>query len=143
MTTQEDQELNTILEQIGAGDSGASYGWPTPPGKDGTYQFFREILKLEDPSRVGNLSGEELTQIRHYLNIAAYADVEGLDTVADYIRKRGFRIASTSMSKKGFLAELFVTNIRKEKKIQSTPVITRRGFLGLGRRTEGDSHEST
>jgi len=98
-----------------------SYGSPEPEKKENIFKFFREILTQKDTTRIGNLNSAELgiTRLgaRHYLESALYAEAEGLDTVAAYLRNKSGIITSTSMSRKGFWPKLFVTQIKKEQKI--------------------------
>ena len=55
--------------------------------------------------------------VRLYLDLSNYAEVEGLDKVANYLRGKAGIITATSMSRKGFWPKLFVTQIKKEQKI--------------------------
>jgi len=114
----EEEEIRKLDEQIAALDK---YGSPEPEKKEGIFKFFREILRLPDTTRIGNLSNTELGAtklgVRHYKELGLYAEAEGLDMVADYLNAKAEIITSTSMSRKGFWAKLFVTNIKKEQKI--------------------------
>lgn len=114
----EEEELKRLEEELKKLES---YGSPEPEKKEGLFKFFREILHLEDTTRIGNLSNTELgisrLGVRHYKELSIYAEAEGLDTVAKYLNSKSNNITSTSMSKKGFWAKLFVTNIKKEQKI--------------------------
>ena len=120
-----DDEIEKLEEELKKlEDKDTSYGSPKPSEKDSQFKFFRDILKIEDTTRVGNLTAQELgltkLGVRHYQEIAAYAGVEGLDIVQDYLMLKSQIISSTSMSKKGFWAELFVTMIKREKKDKPT-----------------------
>ena len=115
----EEEELARLDEQIKTLDN-ADYGSPSPEKKENIFKFFREILTQKDTTRIGNLGNAELGQarlgVRHYLELGNYAEVEGLDVVAEYLRSKAGIITSTSMSKKGFWPKLFVTQIKKEQK---------------------------
>lgn len=119
MTEEEptEEELEEELKKL----EDIPYGSPEPEKKDSIFRFFREILHTKDSKKVGNLTDTEIggtkIGIRHYFNIANYAEVEGLNDVAKYLRDKSEIIAATSMSRKGFLAQLFVTQIKKEQKL--------------------------
>ena len=118
VTDEELKELEEELKKLEDKDSG--YGSPKSSEKDSQFKFFRDILKNKDTTRIGNLTAQELgvtkLGIRSYQEIAAYAKVEGWDTVADYLMTKSQIVSATSMSKKGFWSELFVTMIKREKK---------------------------
>ena len=119
----EDEELKKLEEDVKKLESiDTGYGSPEPERKDNLFKFFREILKIRDTTRVGNLTTSELgitrAGVRPYLEIASYAEAEGLDLVADYFRDKSDIITSSSMSKKGFWPQLFVTQIKAEKKVK-------------------------
>lgn len=118
MENKEEEELKKLEEELKKLDP---YGSPEPEKKEGVFRFFREILHLPDTTRIGNLSNVELGKtrlaVRHYLELGTYAEAEGLDKVADYLKAKAGIVTSTSMSRKGFWAKLFVTNIKKEQKV--------------------------
>ena len=76
------------------------------------------IILSPDSTKVANLDKIELAMARTYFNMGNYAYSEGLDTVGDYLERKAQIINATSMSKKGFLAQLFVTQIKKEQKVK-------------------------
>lgn len=117
MTEEEptDEELEELRQEL---EETPSYGSPAPEKKDTIFKFFREILHTKDSKKVGNLTDVEINNMRIYLNLANYGDVEGLNRVSNYLRGKAEIIAATSMGRKGFLAQLFVTQIKKEQKIQ-------------------------
>ena len=92
--------------------------------KDTVFKFFREILVSKDSTKVANLDNRELGQldlsVRSYLEIAKYLEAEGLDKVQKYMEDKAEIIARTSMSKKGFWSQLFVTQIKKEQKLKES-----------------------
>ena len=116
-----DEEIEKLQEDLKKmEDKDTAYGSPKQPEKDSQFKFFRDILKIKDTTRVGNLTPQELgvtkLGVRHYQEIAAYAAVEGLNEVSDYLNLKSQIVSATSMSKKGFWAELFVTMIKRERK---------------------------
>lgn len=99
-----------------------SQEFPTYNPKDNIFKFFRHILTLKDSTKVANLQDLELGKMRlsmrSNLELAAYADAEGLDVVANYFKRKAEILASTSMGRKGFFLQTSVTQIRKDQKIQ-------------------------
>lgn len=115
----EEEELKRLENEIKKLDN-MDYGSPEPERKDNLFKFFREILFLKNTTRVGNIDATELGStklgVRPLLEVSRYADAEGLDKVAEYLVNKAEIITSTSMSKKGFWAKLFVTQIKSEQK---------------------------
>ena len=118
VSDEEIEQLEEELKKLESKDS--SYGSPSASQKDNLFRFFRTILNTPDTTRIGNLKPEELglsrLGVRHYQELANYAKVEGLDIVKDYFMDRSNIVSSTSMSKKGFWSQLFVTQIKREQK---------------------------
>jgi len=117
----DEEELLKELENLNLGDSDSTgYGSPEPQKKDSTLRFFRELIHTDDSTKFGNLKEKELGFVsltpRDLFDLAQYADAEGLDDLAECFRKKAEMIFSTSLSKEGFLAQLFVTQIKREKK---------------------------
>lgn len=135
--TEEEQKQVEKLNEMSASDTD-SYGYPTPPSKDSQFKFFRELLQSKDSSKIGNLKDIELgnvhTSVRGLQNVASYAEAEGLDTVGKYLRAEAEIILATSDSRKGFLAQLFVTQIKREQKPR--PVEQKKGIFSFGKKTE-------
>lgn len=138
MTIESIEELDTQIakleSELGKEDnSDSSYGSPSPAQKDNIFKFFEKILDSDDSRKTGNLDNVELGKsrlgVRSWLEIAAYAEAEGLDKVANYLIDKSEIIASTSMSKKGFLSQLFVTQIKKEQKVKE-PTKIKKGLFG-------------
>lgn len=108
------------------------YGYPEAPVKDSVFRFFRQLLGLTDSSKVANLSKDELGRlrlsVRAYQDVAAYAGAEGLVEVSKYLMKKGEIILSTSLGYKGFLPQLFVTQIKKDQKVE--PKVEKKSWFG-------------
>lgn len=123
-------ELKTMEEAESVGEE---YGFPEAPKKESVYRFFKYLLALGDSSKTGNLSVPELGQlklhVRGYRDIAAYARSEGLSDVANYLDNKGEILLATSLSKKGFLPQLFVTQIKKEQKVKPTEEVKKKWFV--------------
>ncbi len=111
-------QLDEQIEKLSGDDS--KYGYPVAPTKESVFKFFKHIIGLEDSSKIGNLDTTELGNlklgVRPYQDIANYAEAERLDTVAKYLRTKAETVLATSLSKKGKLVELFVTQIKREQK---------------------------
>ena len=118
VSTDEIKELEEELKKLE--DKDTSYGSPKAPEKDSQFKFFRDILRIKDTTRIGNLTAQELglskLGVRHYQELALYAEAEGLKVVSKYFTDKSQILTATSMSKKGFWAQLFVTSIKKEQK---------------------------
>lgn len=97
------------------------YSSPKPADKDNLYKFFREVLRNKPSHKVANFRESEMgvmkLPVRSYMEIAAYARAEGLDIVATYLDEKAEILAATSMGRKGFWAQLLVTQIKKEQKV--------------------------
>lgn len=138
----EDEMDQFVEQQEATQDLAASYGYPTPPPKESIYKFFKFLIKEEDSSKFSNLSSQELgiptIPVRGFQSIAL--DLEnawGMDKVAKYFRAGGEITLATSLSKKGFLASLFVTQIKREKK--DKPKEIKKGlFSGFGKQEQGE-----
>ena len=123
------------LEALG-GEKG--YGYPKPPSKESQFKFFKEIIDREDSSKVANLDTSELgnlkLSVRSLLDLANYMKAENLGVVEKYFKDKAEIILSTSDSKKGFLAQLFVTQIKKDQKMKTPEV--KRSFFGKKKEEE-------
>ena len=138
-----DEERELLEEQLA---EEGSIGSPQPTLKDNIFKFFRTILTKKDPTRVGNLKDEELGKIvvpiRTYLQMANYADSVKLNkNIVDYLNEQAYIIAGTSMSRKGFFAQLLVTQIKREQKIKDT-IPKKQGFFSQFKKPEGEGGEN-
>lgn len=129
-----DEELAKLEEELKSLEAeSSSYKSPEATAKDSIYKFFREIINTKDSKKIGNMSKEELGKMtmatRPALELADYADAEGLDMVGNFIRSGAEIGLATSDSRDGFLAKLFVTQIRKEQKVEGSKKITK-SWLG-------------
>ena len=138
------EELEAELEKLEAleetGKSG--YGSPTPEKKDNMFKFFREVLNLKESWKVGNLKDEEIGKsqlgVRSYLELAAYAEAENQDLISKYFIKKADIVAAPTMGRKGFMAQLFVTQIKKEQKLKEPSQKKKGLFFGGGKKDETD-----
>ena len=116
------------------------YGSPSEPTKDSTLKLFRDILKSDDSKKIANLDKIDLRKVRSFIHLSNYADVEGLDDVSKYLAKKAETELATSMSHKGFFAQLLVTQIKKEQKIKDTPQ-EKKGWSLFGPKKESVENE--
>lgn len=139
MATREEEDLKRLEEELKTLE-GDSYGSPEPKIKDNIFKFFKEILFLKDTTRIGNLTNLELgtTKLgaRHFKEIGLYAQLEGLDKVANYLYARSEILTSTSMSRKGFWPKLFVTQIKREQK--EIPKVEKKSWFSSKKTPEGE-----
>jgi hypothetical protein len=97
---------------------------PTFSKPEDLYSLFWKTIEIEDSSKVANLDKQELgmldISVRDCQHIANTARLLGEEDFADWMTQQAEVILRTSASKKGWLAELFVTAKRfasKEKKM--------------------------
>lgn len=129
------EELAALEEQIAEASKVGQPDSPKAPSKDSIFKFFREIIHTKDSSKVANLSKIELGNLNHsvrfYQRVSIYSEEEGLKTISSYFSRLGEIILATSMSKKGFLDQLFVTQIKKEQKMDKP--VGKKPWFGLGK----------
>ena len=116
-----DEEIKQLEEELKKlEDKDTSYGSPKSPDKESLFKFYNKLLTIKDTTRIGNLTSPEIglgrLSVRGYKSIALYAEAEGLNIVKDYFNNQANIMTETSMSKKGFMSQLFFTQIKREKK---------------------------
>tara|TARA_R100000750_G_C2328019_1_gene89026 strand:+ start:687 stop:1103 length:417 start_codon:yes stop_codon:yes gene_type:complete len=89
------------------------YGYPEQEEKQSLIAFFNAIIRKATNFKTGNLSEEELgfakIPVRTSLEIANYCNNMGMQSFADVFLEDAQILASTSLSKEGFLPKLAVT----------------------------------
>ena len=132
VTDAEIKELEEELKKLESKDTG--YGSPSAAAKESLFKFFNKILTIKDTTRIGNLTAPEIglgrLSVRGYKSIALYAKAESLNLVEDYFNDQSNVLTESSMSKKGFWSQLFVTQIRKEAKIRDKSQEKKKWFGG-------------
>lgn len=117
-----EEEIAELEGSMSEDELSEAYGSPQPEQKDSTFRFFRDILSFPDSWKVSNLKDEEIGKsrltVRSYLELSQYADAEDLEIISKYFNRRADIVAATAMGRKGFLAQLFVTQIKKEQKLK-------------------------
>lgn len=116
-----DEEIKQLEEELKKlEDKDTSYGSPKSPDKESLFKFYNKLLTIKDTTRIGNLTAPEIglgrLSVRGNKSIALYAEAEGLNIVRDYFNNQANILTETSMSKKGFMSQLFFTQIKREKK---------------------------
>ncbi len=116
-----DEEIKQLEEELKKlEDKDTGYGSPKAPDKESLFKFYNKLLTIRDTTRIGNLTAPEIglskLSVRGNKSIALYAEVEGLNIVRDYFNDQANILTETSMAKKGFLSQLFFTQIKREKK---------------------------
>lgn len=136
---EEEEKLTDLIKNADAG-----YGFPEQEKKDSIFKFFREIWKSDDSRKIANLTDQELGKVRrgvrHYLDIADYAEVRKLPKVARYLQDKAETILATSMSRRGFFLQTTVTQIKKEQKL-GAPLIQKKPWFSLGKKQEEQQNE--
>ncbi len=112
-------------------------GYPKAPEQDSIIKFFRDILGFKDIStlsRVGNLDTTELGKmdlsVRGYRTIANFANSQSWNKVSNYFDSKAAIQLETSLSKNAKLIETFVTQIKKQQKINTDSKPQKKGFWG-------------
>ncbi|KKN11193.1 hypothetical protein LCGC14_1028970 [marine sediment metagenome] len=116
-----DAEIKQLEEELKKlEDKDTSYGSPTAAQKESLFKFYNKLLTIKDTTRIGNMTAKEIglgrLSVRGNKSIALYAEAEGLSLVSEYFRDKANILTETSMSKKGFMSQLFFTQIKREKK---------------------------
>jgi hypothetical protein len=126
---EEDEEIEQQVErnvelQNEAQEEYSEDNSPTYSKPEDLYSLFWKTIEVEDSSKVANLDKQELgmldISVRDCQHIANTARLLEESNFADWMNEQAQIILRTSASKKGWLAELFVTAKRfasKEKKM--------------------------
>lgn len=133
------KKLEETEKKLESGDF--DFSAPQAQDKDSVYKFFREVLQSDDSTKTGNLDEGELKILRAYQHLGLFAESQDLDLVSEYMIQKGEVLASTSDSKKGFLAQLFVTQIKKQQNIGRPTEAARKRFWQFGKPVEQTEEE--
>ena len=95
-------------------------GFAEAKPKEGLYALFNKVLTLPKTIKVGNVDKEVLGQlgisIRECLRVALIGKTFGHRRFADFFENQANIITDTSMAKRGWFSELFVTAKRFTEK---------------------------
>lgn len=113
--------------------------------KDNIFVFARELIKTHDTKKFGFLDqkyiGIPKMAVNDYLEIADYCDVEGMNQLGDMFRQSAENVLSTSLSNKGFLLKILVTQIKKEQKVPTSPSTEKKGFWSSKKKEENQDEQ--
>lgn len=112
--------------------------YPGQIEKDSIFTFFKRLLGLKDSSKVANLDKRELgmldLSVRNCQYLANLGRMLHNKSYYSFFMGKGEITLATSMSKKGWLSELVVTNKKlTQRSVQPMALQSaKKGFLGLG-----------
>jgi len=100
-------------------------GFAEAKPKEGLYALFNKVLTLPKTIKVGNVDKQELgalgISIRECLRVALIGKTFGHKRFADFFENQANIITDTSMAKRGWFSELFVTAKRFTEKLSGGP----------------------
>jgi len=110
-TDEEEYQDNVVDEQREAWEESH---YPSASSKESLYSLFNRVWKAKDSTKVANLEKEEIgnlgLSVRDCQNIAWFSNFLGHRGVSRYFAELGEITLATSMSRKGWFTELFVTS---------------------------------
>jgi hypothetical protein len=111
---QEEAQDNFYDEQRELWEEQTGGNYPAARKPESLFGLFKNVWRTTDSSKIANLDKTELgslgISVRDAQNIAYFAGFLGHTGVKQYFNKMGEITLSTSMSKKGWFVELFVTS---------------------------------
>lgn len=135
----EQQEYGDNVREV---SEDQSYGSMSEPKRqESLFSLFREIIQRIDSTKVANLDKRELgmldLSVRNSQHLANLGTLLHNKSFHDFFMNKGEIILGTSMSKRGWLTELIVS--QKKFNLRAVqPVVQqqqkRGGFLGLGKK---------
>jgi len=106
-------------------------GIPRPDEKAGVYQFFKDVLKIKDSSKVSNLNDNEKDAVLLLQKMDDYAGkLWSIKPLGAYYGDEAQRLLSVCDSKNGFLVKQVGTQRREVKKADGEPRKKKRGWFG-------------
>jgi len=112
-TDEEEYADNVLDEQRESLESDAGYNYPIAKKSDSLFTLFKEVWRTNDSSKVANLDATELgdlgLSVRECKRIGLLAGIFKHSKFGDYFGSLGEITLSTSMAKKGWFVEQFVT----------------------------------
>lgn len=128
--SQEELQDNFLDEQREAWEEAAGMNYPSARKPDSLFTLFKEVWRNNNSSKVANLDKTELgdlgISVRDCQDIAALARFLHHRKFAQYFSGTGEITLATSMAKKGWFTELFVTSKK----------FAHKGALGSNKSTE-------
>jgi len=132
----EQQEVGEYQQDLQEDQQFGSY--PNDVPKESIFTFFRHILGIKDSSKVANLDRRELgmldLSVRNCEHLAGLGHQLHNKSYEDFFMKKAEITLATSMSKKGWLSELVVSQKKFSQRTVSPMSLQtgKKGFLGLG-----------
>jgi hypothetical protein len=134
----EDDQQDHIEYQQDSQEDQQFGSYPNAVPKESIFTFFRHLLRIPDSSKVGNLDKRELGSLDLSVRNCEYLGKLGYmlhnRSYGDFFMNKAEITLATSMSKKGWLPELVVSQ-RKFTQRSVQPMAlqsSKKGFLGLG-----------
>jgi hypothetical protein len=124
------QQENQEEQQFGS--------YPNDTPKETIFTFFKHILGIKDSSKVANLDRRELgmldLSVRNCEHLAGLGYMLHNKSYGDFFMRKSEITLATSMSKKGWLSELVVSQKKfSQRTVQPMSMQPgKKGFLGLG-----------
>ena len=110
----EEHQDNFLDEQREMWEEQTGGNYPAARQSESLFGLFKSVWRTKDSSKVGNLDKNELgdlgISVRHAQEIANFSRFLGHTAVAGHFGNLAEITLSTSMSKKGWFVELFVTS---------------------------------
>ena len=152
----QEQEINTIpgMEEVEQGfrDDQEDYddysqdnmedqqfgAYPGQVPRESIFTFFAKVLGLKDSSKVGNLDRRELgmldLSVRNCEYLANLGSMLHNKSYNNFFMRKAEITLATSMSKKGWLPELVVSQKKFSQRTVQPMALqpSKKGFLGLG-----------
>lgn len=125
----------------------AVYGgeYPETPQKDTQLQFMRDVVEEEDSlkqAKTGNLEPDEAGKtnisVLDYHKIARYADSEGLDNVAEFLRDQALLVPAVSLGRKAKIIDALFTVRRETRNLGTLRTTEKKGLFGTTTVREGE-----
>jgi len=111
-TDEEEYADNVIDEQRDQWEEGIG-NYPTSKKPESLFTLFKDVWRTKDSSKVANLDNVELgdlgLSVRECKRIGLFAGIVKHQKFGDYFTQLGEITLSTSMAKKGWFVEQFVT----------------------------------
>ncbi len=99
--------------------------YPQDKEKESIFKFWRDIVKLKDSRKVGNLAKDELGRafisVRGSYDLELFCNIIKMPILGGYFKDSAQNIVATSTSYKGMLLNLFATDIKKVQRIRPPP----------------------
>ena len=132
----EQQDLGDYQQEFQEEQQFGSY--PNPMPRESIFTFFKHILGIQDSSKVGNLDKRELgmldLSVRNSEHLGKLGYMLHNKSYGDFFMNKAEITLATSMSKKGWLSELVVSQKKfSQRTVQPMNLQpAKKGFLGLG-----------